>query len=147
MFERWRRPHNRPHRKSRRRTGVAIVEFALASLLFLPITLGTIDFGRAIFQTSQLENAVREGARYGKTDPPRSSGSIQTRVEDYGDGITLSSFGATYSASPCVPGSCTLTVTASTTFTPFTVGLVNTLLGGALPDSITLSASATVGVE
>ncbi len=59
---------------TRSRSGQATVEFALVSLAFMMIVLGTVDFGRAIFMYSQLHNAVREGARYGKINPAQTSG-------------------------------------------------------------------------
>jgi hypothetical protein len=139
-------------RSRRRAAGAGLVEFALASLLFLPITLGTVDLGRAIFEMSQLRNGVREGARYGKTctngnpPSPRSTSDIRTRVETYSTGFTLSSFSASYAGTPCVPDT-SLTVQAGTTFTPIIAGFLNATLGGSIPGSFTLSASATVRIE
>jgi Flp pilus assembly protein TadG len=129
-----------------RARGIGVVEFALASLLFFPITLGTIDFGRAIFQYSELTNAVREGARYGKVNPTDTAG-IRTRITDYAQGITIGTVTTSPSASPCDPGLCRLTVTANFQFNAITTGLINALLGGAVPASFTISSTATVEVE
>ena len=59
-------PRRRRGDGSRVHPGQAIVEFAFASIIFLLIVFGTIDFGRAIFIAGDLHNAAREGARYGK---------------------------------------------------------------------------------
>ena len=126
--------------------GMGTVEFALASLLFLPITLGTFDLGRAVFEHSRLTNAVREGARYGKVNPTEN-GAIETRVRDYAGGMAITSVATTPSASPCDPGLCRVTVTANAQFNMVTAGFLNAILGGALPASFTMSSSATVGVE
>jgi hypothetical protein len=45
-------------------TGVAAVEFAIYSLVFLTILAATVDIGRLIFTTAQLDAAVTAGAEY-----------------------------------------------------------------------------------
>ena len=71
-------------------TGQALVEFAMASIIFFTIIFGTLDFGRAIYQYSQLTNAVREGARVAKVDPGDTA-AIKQKVIDTGVGITIPS--------------------------------------------------------
>jgi len=94
----------RPKRWSEdRRFGQAMVEFALASILFLTIVLGTIDFGRAVYFQSQLTNAVREGARYAQVAPTNTS-VIQTTVVGKASGLGLKSGDVTVT---CSSGSCT----------------------------------------
>lgn len=44
--------------------GAALVEFAVTSILFFTITLGTLEFGRMIMDYSIVSNAAREGVRY-----------------------------------------------------------------------------------
>ena len=46
--------------------GQTLVEFALASVVFLLMVFGTIDFGRAIYINSLLNEGVQSGARAGK---------------------------------------------------------------------------------
>jgi Flp pilus assembly protein TadG len=148
MIKRWRsRLRRRPLWPTdwRRGRGVGIVEFALASLIFLPITLGTLDFGRAIYQYSQFENAVREAARFGKTDPTNVSG-MQAKADEYGAGLGIA-ISASRSASPCNPGLCRLTVNGSFEFDAITTGFLNAVLGGAIPATITITSTATVEVE
>lgn len=110
----------RSERWSRGRSGQAMVEFALASILFMTIVLGTIDFGRAIYIDSQLTNAVREGARYAQVNPTNTSG-IQTTVVGKATGLGLKSGDVTVT---CSSGSCTtgndVTVRANLQFSFFT---------------------------
>jgi Flp pilus assembly protein TadG len=75
-------------RWTHRRSGQAMVEFALVSILFLMTVLGAIDFGRAIYIDSQLTNAVREGARYAQVAPADTPG-IRTEVKHRASGLGL----------------------------------------------------------
>jgi hypothetical protein len=52
--------------------GQNLVEFALVSLLLLMGIFGVVDLGRAVYARTTLTNAVREAARYGATNPPKS---------------------------------------------------------------------------
>jgi Flp pilus assembly protein TadG len=47
-----------------RRRGNALVEFALASTVLIPIFLGTFQFGYAFYVYNLLSTQVRSGARY-----------------------------------------------------------------------------------
>jgi Flp pilus assembly protein TadG len=49
--------------------GQGLVEFAIVLPLFLFIIMLILDLGRAVYYYSAIHNAVREGARYGITDP------------------------------------------------------------------------------
>jgi Flp pilus assembly protein TadG len=116
-----------------------MVEFAFASMIFLTIVFGTIDFGRAIFISADLHNAAREGARYGKIKPTDTSG-IQTRAVDKaaGTGLTAGNVGVTCSG-VCKFGD-TLTVTTQVQFQAVTQKLL-----GISP--FTISSSAKVDIE
>ena len=50
-------------RKSKKRLGAAVVEFALVSPLMILLTLGMMELGRAVMVKQLLLNASREGAR------------------------------------------------------------------------------------
>jgi hypothetical protein len=50
--------------KRQRRTGQALVEFALVIPLFLVMLMGVVDIGRAIWAQNSLASAAREGARF-----------------------------------------------------------------------------------
>jgi Flp pilus assembly protein TadG len=47
-----------------RRTGQAMVEFALIAPLFFFLLFSIIEFGRAVYYIQMLNNAAREGARF-----------------------------------------------------------------------------------
>jgi Flp pilus assembly protein TadG len=49
----------------RRSAGQALAEFALVAPLFFLILFSIIDFGRYVYYVQILNNAAREGARYG----------------------------------------------------------------------------------
>lgn len=55
--------------KGWRARGQAVVEFALAMILFLLFLLAMIDLGRAWFTWVGLENAAAEGSLYGMANP------------------------------------------------------------------------------
>lgn len=48
-----------------RQRGNAMVEFALASLILIPVFANTFQFGYTFYQYLRLEEAVRNAARYG----------------------------------------------------------------------------------
>lgn len=50
-----------------REQGVAIVEFALAAILFFTLMLSIIDWSYLFFTNLTMQHAVREGARYAVT--------------------------------------------------------------------------------
>lgn len=52
-------------RPKRPRTGQALVEFALVLPVFLLLLFGLIDVGRYVYTWNALNQAAREGARYG----------------------------------------------------------------------------------
>lgn len=51
-------------KRRRRQGGNALIEFALAFGFLFPILMGTFQFGYAFFLYNELQNGVREGARY-----------------------------------------------------------------------------------
>jgi Flp pilus assembly protein TadG len=132
-------PRKGDRKRGSTRPGQAIVEFAFASIIFLMIVFGTIDFGRAIFMSAELHNAAREGARYGKINPSQVS-EIQTRTVDkaIGTGLTTGNVGVSCTG-VCKSGD-TLTVTAQVQFQAVTQQFL-----GIGP--ITLSSSSTVDIE
>jgi len=116
-----------------------MVEFAVASLVFLMIVFGTIDFGRAIFVQAELHNGVREGARVGKVKCGNTA-AIKQAVLDRSPAIGLTAGAIGVSSSGCTPPTGTVTVSANINFTPITA----TFLGvGTIP----LDSTATVDVE
>lgn len=55
-------PVARDRRRGQR--GNALIEFALAFGFLFPVLAGTFQFGYAFFVYNELQNAVRQGARY-----------------------------------------------------------------------------------
>ncbi len=62
--------------------GQGLVEFALILPLLLMIVVGILEFGRIFVIYSSLYNAVREGTRYGITNP-RDYEGIRGRAQEY----------------------------------------------------------------
>lgn len=50
--------------RRKRQGGNALIEFALAFSFLFPVLTGTFQFGYAFFLYNELQNAVRQGARY-----------------------------------------------------------------------------------
>ena len=55
----------------------AIIEFAVALPLLIVLVVGIFDFGGAFNLKQELNNAVREGARFGAAQPTNDLGSAQ----------------------------------------------------------------------
>jgi len=70
--------------------GQSLVEFALVLPLMVTVMLGIVDFGFVYFVRGSVENAAREGARYGSIHPTDVSG-ITNRVKQTVMGINTSS--------------------------------------------------------
>lgn len=51
-------------RRREKQGGNALIEFALAFCFLFPLLAGTFQFGYAFFIYNELQNAVRQGARY-----------------------------------------------------------------------------------
>ena len=72
MLSRWRGSLTR---FCRQRKGSSAVEFAIIVPVFLLLTFGIVDFGHAWYMKQMLNNASREGARYGTRYNINSSGN------------------------------------------------------------------------
>lgn len=132
-------------RTARGRIGQSLVELALALPMLLLIMLGTIDIGRVFFDYVQIRNAAREGAGYGAHFPTDTAG-IQNRVTQHGvpAGTTVSVVCSSCGTSGGVAtGVGTITVTVQRTFTPITMGFLQTWFG-MQPMSLSSSASMRV---
>jgi hypothetical protein len=68
------------------RKGQELLEYALIAPIFLLILLVILDLGRVTYTYSVVQNAAREGARYGAIHPDNSTG-IQTAVERLALGV------------------------------------------------------------
>lgn len=129
--------------RTKERSGQAILEFAMVSMTFLMLVFGTVDFGRIIYKYSQLQNAVREGARYGKMNPTDNFG-VEAVVIGHGDGLNIQPGKIVVSCDGgCYPGCSNVTVEASMQVDIFTARLLG--LTEELP--FWMSSSATVTAE
>jgi Flp pilus assembly protein TadG len=64
----------------RRRSGQALVEFALIITLVIPLLLGIVDFGRAYYTQVQIKNAVGDAGYYAIQNPGDTAG-VQTAIK------------------------------------------------------------------
>jgi Flp pilus assembly protein TadG len=132
--------------------GYTMVEFALASLVFLLITFGTLDVGRAIYLYSELHTAARDAAREAKVSNANgygfSNSTINHRIhyaknlinstEKKRTGLGTASGTASCTGS-CQPGDL-LTVQAELPFSAVLPGFLGI-------EPFTLHATATVKME
>jgi Flp pilus assembly protein TadG len=143
--------------RSGKSEGQALVEFALVSVIFLSITIGSVDVGRAVFMYQQMHNAVRDAARVVKVYPGNGQGAlnqslVETFVYNYQStdpadtnahrlrpGMSNAVVSYTCSAG-CAPSTGTITITAKL---PFTF-VIPAFLKLPFP-SFTMTASATYG--
>jgi hypothetical protein len=68
------------------RKGQELLEYALIAPIFLLILLVILDLGRITYTYSVVQNAAREGARYGAIHPDNWTG-IQTAVNHLAIGV------------------------------------------------------------
>jgi TadE-like protein len=108
--------------RSRARLGQGLVEFGIAGMVFFILVFGTLDIGRAVFQYSEIENAVREGGRVAKVKPCDDS-AITTAVTSHGTGQGLVAGDVGITRSGCTPPG-NVTVSATYRFTPIVGGLL-----------------------
>ncbi len=81
---------------------MAAVEFAIVSLLFFTIVMGTIEWGWFFFVHQRVVNAAREGARAGTLLPPPplstsddAAAAARRAAEDYLEQVLLQRQGVT----------------------------------------------------
>jgi len=102
------------NRHARRRTGTAVVEFAVVAPVFFLLIFGMIEYGRMVMVQQVITNAAREGARKGVLDATTTS-DVTTVVSNYLTSANIS--GATTTVSPDPPSNATsggsVTVTVS----------------------------------
>src|SRR5690242_8871537 len=65
------------------RRGAALVEFAVIAPIFLTMTGGMIELGRAIVVVQHLTNASREGARIAGYNTTTSASTVTSAVNTY----------------------------------------------------------------
>ena len=108
-------PVTRPRRK--RQGGNALIVFALAFGFLFPVLTGTFQFGYAFFVYNELQNAVRQGARYAayKTYDSSSATPSTTFANSVKNAVVYGNpAGGT---TPIVPSLTTANVNLQVTFT------------------------------
>ncbi|WHZ17309.1 MAG: hypothetical protein OJF52_004161 [Nitrospira sp.] len=128
--------------------GSVAVEFAILLPLFIMFVWGAIEFGMAYYTQEVLTNASREGARAGivQVSPKLTPTQIQTIVTDYvrNAGVPVASLNT-----PVVTGAGGLfptPLTVTTTYN-YTFRIVSMITAGAVPSSITLTATSVMRNE
>ena len=128
--------------------GSVAVEFAILLPLFIMFVWGAIEFGLAYYTQEVLTNATREGARAGivQTLPKPTVAQIQAIVTSYvtNSGVPIGSLNAptVTGAGGVFPNPLTVTATYNYTFP-----IVSMITAGAVPASITLTASTVMRHE
>jgi Flp pilus assembly protein TadG len=130
------------HRLVRGERGQALVEFAIASVLFFMTVFGTLEFGLAIWNYNMISNLAQEGARWASVRGSSStlsnaaSSDVETFVQSRSTGITVT---ATTTPSPVGGPGSVVSVQVQTVFAPLT---------GIVPMStLTLSSTAQMIVS
>lgn len=106
------------HKRRRGERGGALVEVAIFSPLLMLLALGTVDYGRVVYQDIALERAALAGAQWGAQSSSASenlAGIKAAVVRDLGDGLSANGVATEaerYCACPddsvidCSSGSC-----------------------------------------
>jgi hypothetical protein len=136
------------------RRGQSLVELAIVLPVLLLLLGGAIDLGRAFFARVAIENAAKEGALYGATDPecddagtgcgdPRN---VEWHIRNEAPGVDL-----TWTAQ-CLRGGAPIALTSCEADDTYRVSIVATfnlvtpLLGAVLGDGVQLQTTATAVV-
>jgi len=123
----------------RRRNGHELVEYAITLPLLLSLLFGIIDFAIIVFSYETIENAVREGARYGIVHPTDHTG-IEAAARGLTTGLDQDALSFTIS----YPGSNTIEVEA-TYDVQLSTGFIMELFGGN--PTLRLHAAAIMEIE
>ena len=126
----------RQHRIVKGECGQALIEFAVASVVFLMTVFGTLQFGIIVWHYNMISNLAQEGARWASvrgatsTIVNASSTDVQNFLNGRSTGMTIT---ATTTPDPVGTQGTVVTVQVQTTFAPLT---------GLLPVSRTMTSTA-----
>ena len=137
-----------------RHRGQTLVEFALVIPVLLLLAVVIFDFGRAVYYYSAVQNAAREGARFGAVtiDPYAPEGVIRAYIDGMvsaAENRAIGLSGLTIIAGMGTPeivggyANPTVKVTVTYTFIPATPIVANFISGGV----ITLKSEAVMRTE
>jgi Flp pilus assembly protein TadG len=120
--------------------GTAIVEAAIVLPAFLLVLIGILEFGLIFNNYLILQNATREGARFGAIGS--SEGNIEQRVRDYATDLNQSSLSVSVTGAEGNRGSL---VTVDTSYPiPLITPMMSRIVG---QDRFVLSAQAAMRLE
>jgi Flp pilus assembly protein TadG len=143
--------HGRGHRAALAERGQNIVEFAIAAPLLFLVVCAIFEFGNLLLTQVQLQNAVRQGARYAALSGCPTNSAIQSVVQSAAASLPIT-VSSSFSPSPCA--SClgvqipTLTVTGTYTYQALTpVGAFFKFFGSTFSNSLSLSSTSTMNNE
>jgi Flp pilus assembly protein TadG len=113
--------------------GDALVEFAIASVLFFITIFGVIGFGLGVWRYNLVANLAQEGARWASvrgssSSSPASAGDIQTFVTSRAIGMAVTVPTPPTSNPSTLDAGDIVTVQVQTQFTPFTTIVPHTTL-------------------
>lgn len=128
--------------------GQNLVEFAFVIPVFLLVILSIFEFGNIFLTQLQIQNAVRDGARYAALHGCPSDSQIQTQVQNATSNLNVA-VSSSYSPSPCTAcsGATNPNVTISGTYTYSAItpaGAFFSWFGGTFNSAIKLSSSSTM---
>lgn len=80
------------NQRRRHRRGATTVEFAVVSIILILILFGILEFSLVVYTTNVVENAAREGARYGVVNVTDSTlvADTQKVTKDFMGGLDTS---------------------------------------------------------
>jgi len=125
--------------------GQNMVEFALVIPILALVLFGIVEFGNVIRVQVEIDNAVRNGARWQSLNDPAGSltSGIQTKVQSWAP--DLSGLTASVSTTGCPALTAEVTVTSSYSYIPVTpIGGLMHLYGGSFASPLALSSISTM---
>lgn len=145
-------PRQAPRNAPAGQRGQGLVEFALVSVLLIPLLVGFFDVGRAVYTNNSLASAARQGARfasincaYQQPTAYYTTSSVTSYIQKQGWSLDLSKLqvsvspsDGTYCPQPNVP----ITVTLTYHYVPVTPVAAQMASGG-----ITLTGAATINSQ
>jgi Flp pilus assembly protein TadG len=122
--------------------GQDAAEFALILPILFLILMGMFDMGRAVYYTSTLNSAAREGARYASVHPTDTAG-IEAAVDYIAVGIAPDDLTITTTLAP--GGAYDVVQVAVTYNMPIVTPLIGGFFGG--DNEVTLGSQASMKTE
>lgn len=132
------------HRSRRGRAGAVAIEFAFASLLLVPLVVGTVELGMAVYQSMQVHAAVEAGALYALSNGWDETGIAAAVERAFGSTPSNQVTGVTATPPPAHFCGCpTGSNVADTGMVPPCTGYPNCANGNPQHEYIEISASLT----